>query len=114
MAIEMVPADMRDAGATMQAAARGAGRASPHQDLDPVPGALPGSRSGPAATTLSRTWLQRFADWKRAAEGFGDDLVAEADAHEQADRRAAARLQSVAAQVPGGHESGDGSRGEHQ
>lgn len=100
MAVHMNPAQLRAAGRQMQEAGRGAGKTSPHQDLDTTPGALPGSESGPAAKTLAGTWMDRFADWKRDAESFGDLMVDEADGHQQADEWAAVRLEQPATALP--------------
>lgn len=102
MAVQMNPAELRAAGTRMQEAGRGAGKASPHQDLDPVQGAMPGSQSGPAAKTLVSTWTDRFGDWKKDAESFGDLMVDEADGHQQADEWAAVRHEQQAAALTTG------------
>lgn len=100
MSIHVDTGELKQAGHSMKAAAAGSSGADPRQDLDPIPGALPGSTSGPAAKSLTSAWDRQFSRWRKDAEDFGQAMIDLAEEYQAADHRAKARSDVVRTKLP--------------
>jgi hypothetical protein len=95
MGVEVVPDQIRDAAAKMDAAASGV-RSNAPTDIDGVAGALPGSQSAGAATTLASTWKSRFNGWARRTDAHVTGMREAADTWASTDHTNAARMEKMA------------------
>lgn len=73
--IQVDPEVLVISGKKMQEAASGVGKASPHDEFGPLAGSFPGSQTASAAKALGEVWLDGFADLKRDAEDFGEQMI---------------------------------------
>ncbi|MDT9593481.1 hypothetical protein RDV89_10420 [Nocardioides zeae] len=90
MTLEMVREAVVDAAGRMDEAAAGAEGTSVGEHVGTVGGALPGSTSGPAATTLGTTWTSEFEAWVRDARDHAETMRTSAANIEEADTVSAA------------------------
>ena len=90
MGVSVVPGQIRTAAGKIDEAATGAGAHKPGDDISATPGALPGSQSAGAATSLESGWNTRFTSWKTDAEAHARTLRSAADNWSAKDEQASA------------------------
>lgn len=99
MSIEVVPEEVRRAGRRMSDVADVVGDAKPGEGLKGLAGALPGSRSAPAAAGLVEAWASRFKDWHADALAHHDALLKCAEYYEAEDQKAAREAEEFRRQI---------------
>ena len=97
---EVVPDKIRTAAGTMSAAATESRKHKP-DEVGGVADALPGSTSGPAATTLAATWATRFSAWSTDVEAQATSMQTSADHWADIDAATRARLERQARMLDG-------------
>jgi hypothetical protein len=85
MGFRVATEEVRAAGRSMRRAATQLARITPHDDLEPMSTAMPGSLSAASATTLTGVWRRRFSQITEATELHGDALVTDADDYDASD-----------------------------
>jgi hypothetical protein len=90
MGVSVVPGQIRTAAGKIDEAATGAGAHQPGDDIGAVSGALAGSGSAEAATSLETGWNTRFRIWRTEAEAHAKALRSAADNWSTQDEQAAA------------------------
>jgi hypothetical protein len=83
---------LRRAGRAAESAGEQAGAVNLAGALSGVAGALPGSRSGPAAARLANAWRGRLGSWSAETRRLGQGMVLSADHYAASDQAAKADL----------------------
>ncbi|MDN5894172.1 MAG: hypothetical protein L0H93_09110 [Nocardioides sp.] len=92
--------EVRRAAVSMAQAARAVARIHPHDDLDAVTQALPGSRSAEAAAALAAVWEESFANWTKATSAHARALRDGADDYDTAEDQVVVALDDRVPQWP--------------
>lgn len=100
--IQVDPEVLVRTGKKMQEAASGVSKASPHDEFGPIAGSLPGSQIAAASKALGEVWLDAFADLKRDAEDFGDQMIEVGRRYRQVDQHSGQEAQRLEGMVAGG------------
>jgi len=95
MGYEVVIEAMRKASTAAGEAAKTVGKVDLGVAVDDVGTALPGSRSGPAATALASAWTNQLKSWSSDANGYADNLAKSADLYAGNEAAARADFQSI-------------------
>ena len=90
MGVSVVPGQIRTAAGKIDEAAQGATSHKPGDDIGAVSGALPGSQSAGAATSLVSGWNKRFKSWVTDSEANAKALRSAADNWSEKDELATA------------------------
>lgn len=91
--IQVITSEIRSAAGKLAKAANGVLDASPENDLDAIPGAMPGSQSAGAAQALGSAWAAQFKKWHDDAMAEHDVMIDNADNYDASDLRADERAQ---------------------
>lgn len=89
---EAVASDIRDAAGQIEAAGEGVKGADPSGRIGDVKGAMAGSDSATAASTLADKWRTRFQDWSDDADSQAQRLRDSANEYDNSDYLADVRL----------------------
>jgi hypothetical protein len=92
---EVVIEAMRKAAAAAGDAAEAAGKVRLGDAVDDVATAMPGSKSGPAATALASTWTDQVKAWSTDAGDYAKNLSSAADRYARDEAAAQADLRSI-------------------
>lgn len=92
---EVVIEAMRKASTAAGDAAEAAGKVELGAAVDDVATAMPGSRSGPAATALASTWTGQVTSWSTDAGDYAKNLSSAADRYATDEAAAEADLRSI-------------------
>ncbi|ALG11175.1 hypothetical protein [Kibdelosporangium phytohabitans] len=95
MGYDVVIDSLRKAAAAAADAASQSGKVELGAALDDVGPAMPGSRSGPAAASLTTAWTNLVKSWSADATAYGENLTAAADHYAANEQAAKADFQGV-------------------
>ena len=95
MGYEVVIEAMRSASAAAGDAAGAAANVALGAAMDDVAAALPGGRSGPAASALATTWTNQLKRWSTDVDNYARDLSTAADRYARDEAAATADLRAI-------------------